>query len=86
MRGTVELVIHLEPAGEESVWWAESPDVEGFSAAAPTLAELRVQATAALRDIVGRKFELRERLVGGEVQPMVAKGEMRVVHADPIPG
>lgn len=45
---TVELLIHLEAADGEAVWWAESPDAPGFTAAAPDLAELRARCAEAL--------------------------------------
>ncbi len=41
----VKVVYHREPDG----WWAESPDVDGWSAAAPTLAELQALAEEGIR-------------------------------------
>jgi predicted RNase H-like HicB family nuclease len=48
------LMIHLERADTETgvVWWADSPDLPGFAAAADTLAELR-ELTADM-DVVER--------------------------------
>lgn len=43
----MRFVYHREPEG----WWAESPDLPGFSAAAPTLLELRDTVQAALEEI-----------------------------------
>lgn len=53
---------HVESSPEGAVWWAESPDVQGFTAAAPSLAELRDRCRDALNDIVG-SGEFLERLV-----------------------
>ena len=33
--------IHVEPASHELVWWAEAEGLPGWSAAAPSLAELK---------------------------------------------
>jgi predicted RNase H-like HicB family nuclease len=38
---------------ESGVWWAESPDVVGFSAAADGLAELRQPVSRTLDDVLG---------------------------------
>jgi predicted RNase H-like HicB family nuclease len=73
---TIELVIHIEAADGEAVWWAESPDVPGFSAAAPTLADLRDRATAALAELRDDPVEVVERLVGEE------RGDVRVAKAE----
>lgn len=40
-----ELLLHLDEADGEPVWWAEAP---GFTAAAGTLTDLRQLATGAL--------------------------------------
>lgn len=56
------LVVHLDEADGEAVWWAESPDLPGFSAAAPTLAELRERVTGAIGD------GWTEHLAGGPVR------------------
>lgn len=48
----VRVVLHLEPAGDAGmVWWAESPDVPGFSATDAGLNELVNICEAALADI-----------------------------------
>jgi predicted RNase H-like HicB family nuclease len=44
----VELIFHLEPVEGEPVWWAESPQIPGLAAAAPTLGELRDAVWAAV--------------------------------------
>jgi predicted RNase H-like HicB family nuclease len=79
MMATVELVIHIEAADGEAVWWAESPEVPGFSVAAPTLAEMRERATAALNELEG-PVRITERLAGGEDAgpARVAKTELLV--------
>ena len=58
----VTLLLHLELVDGEHAWWAESDDVPGFTAAAPTLAELRERAHAALHDLLGAEVAIRERL------------------------
>jgi len=48
----IDLIVHLErvPEGKPHfVWWAESVDVPGFSAAADHLPQLLEQAESALR-------------------------------------
>lgn len=44
------LVAHLEwvEEADRATWWADSPEVAGFYAAAPTLAELQREAQAGL--------------------------------------
>jgi predicted RNase H-like HicB family nuclease len=59
---SVELIIHHEAAGDDAVWWAESPDLAGFTAAAPSLAELRRRVLAALADVEDRAVKLSERM------------------------
>jgi predicted RNase H-like HicB family nuclease len=73
---TIELVIHMEVADGEAVWWAESPEVPGFSVAAPTLAEMRDRATTALAELRDGPVEIIERLVGEE------RGDVRVAEAE----
>jgi len=41
---TINLVIHHA----QGTWWAESPDLEGFTVVAASLAELRVTAREAV--------------------------------------
>lgn len=64
----VEMLIHLEAADGAAVWWAEVPELPGFSAAADTLAELRAQARAAIDEIVRDQGQVvgavAERLAG----------------------
>lgn len=50
----VNLLIHLEATGGDPacVWWAESPEMPGFSAAADHLPELLRQAQEAIDELV----------------------------------
>lgn len=48
----VRLLVHLERVGEDTTWWAESPEVPGFSVAADDLAEVQARAKWALADIL----------------------------------
>jgi predicted RNase H-like HicB family nuclease len=46
----VRLRVHYEMAGPfEPTWWADSPDIPGFSAVYPSLGELQRQAEDAVR-------------------------------------
>ena len=55
MRGDrliVRVVLHMEPLDSGATsWWAESPDLAGFSAAADSLVELRGLCTEAVHEI-----------------------------------
>lgn len=53
--------ITIEYHSETDGWWAESPDVQGFSAAAPTFNELRNRTIAALHEIIDTEFLIIER-------------------------
>jgi hypothetical protein len=58
---TVTLRVHLEATGEIGdgfVWWAESDDEPGFSAAADHLPELLARARAALAEIRGEEVAI----------------------------
>lgn len=48
----VRLLVHLEEGDGGTTWWAESPQVSGFSVAADTLNELQSLAKWALADIL----------------------------------
>lgn len=81
-----ELTIHLEGVDGEVVWWADSPDVPGFSAAAPNLIALRERATAALEEILGGPVEIVERLDGKHVERRdVEHWDARVAQTDLAP-
>jgi predicted RNase H-like HicB family nuclease len=81
-----ELTIHLEAVEGEVVWWADSPDVPGFSAAAPSLVELRERATAALEEILGAPVPLVEHLDGVPVgRRDVDHWDARVAQTDLVP-
>lgn len=48
----VTLCVHMEMTEEGAVWWADSEQVEGFSAAASSLQELTAMAKHALVDMM----------------------------------
>jgi predicted RNase H-like HicB family nuclease len=76
---TTELIIHLEVADGEVVWWAESPDLPGFTAAGSSLSELRELATAAIEEIRGGPVQIVEHLeaeTSDAVTPRVAVAEL----------
>lgn len=43
-----DLILYLDEVDSTAVWWAESPEVPGFTAAAGSLAEVRRLAAEAL--------------------------------------
>lgn len=47
----IRLLVHLEAAGDQQVWWAESPDVPGFSASDGTLRDLLARSSWAMTEI-----------------------------------
>lgn len=51
------ILVHLEASESGPVWWAESADFPGFSAAADTLVDLRRRATAALSELAEERGE-----------------------------
>ena len=66
---TIRLLIHLEPAGDRQLWWAESPDLPGFSASEDTLRDLLARANWAISEIaeesgVGPMVDVTYELVG----------------------
>jgi len=48
---TIRLFVHLESAGDRQLWWAESPDLPGFSASDDTLRDLLARSSWALAEI-----------------------------------
>ena len=50
---TVRVIYHCEPEG----WWAESPDIEGWSVAGASYAEARALVDAGVEIALGR-FEI----------------------------
>lgn len=48
----VRLLVHLERVDGGTTWWAESPEVPGFSVAAGDLLEVQHRAKWALTDIL----------------------------------
>ncbi len=64
MLKTVRVLLHLEATDDGGVvWWAESGDVPGFTAAAPELVELRRRVRAALADDFSDGVTYTEELV-----------------------
>ncbi len=59
---TVRVIYHHETDG----WWAESPDVEGWSAAGATFPEVRQLAIAGIPFALDRDFELEHYVPAGE--------------------
>ena len=57
----IDLVIHLETVNSHRVmWWADSPQVPGFSAAADSLSALRARAKEALAEVLGANVAWNE--------------------------
>ncbi|MHC9539181.1 MAG: type II toxin-antitoxin system HicB family antitoxin [Vulcanimicrobiota bacterium] len=56
MARKITLVYH----GESECWWAESPDLPRYTAAAPTLEELRKMIFTELSLFKGEEFEFFE--------------------------
>jgi len=51
-KNMVQIIVHMETTSPTDVsWWAESPDVPGFTAAAPSLPELVCRTEAALPEV-----------------------------------
>jgi len=83
----VTFAIHLEPADQDVVWWAETDGLPGFSAAAPTLRELRTLIEEAVRLHLGTDAEIGLELITAEdgagwtafLRGLVARGLTGVV-------
>jgi len=82
----VELLIHMDIAGEvgsqELVWWAESPAVPGFTAAAGNLPALLSRAHDALSEILGEDLVIKSRLTG-DTDANVGDGAATIDKAPP---
>lgn len=75
----VRLELRLELDDERQfVWWASSPDVAGFYAAAPFLHELIEQAQPALAERIDGDFEI----VPIVVRPDASSGDIEVPASD----
>jgi predicted RNase H-like HicB family nuclease len=59
---TVRVIYHHEAEG----WWAESPDVEGWSAAGEDFPEVRNLAVEGIPFALGRDAELEHFVPAGE--------------------
>lgn len=53
----ITLLIHVEMADQEIVWWAESDDLPGVTVAAPSLMEMREELDNLLRDLAVERGE-----------------------------
>jgi predicted RNase H-like HicB family nuclease len=64
--------------GQDGAWWADSPDVEGFSAAGDTFEEVRRMAHQGIAFFVGQTVAVVEEGVPVEPErvPSVAKIEL----------
>ncbi len=59
---TVRIIYHHEADG----WWAESPDVEGWSAAGGSYAEVRQLAVEGIEFALGHQAQLEHYVPAGE--------------------
>ena len=57
-RQRVVMEYHHEPEG----WWADSPDLPGFSAAGTTFKEVREQAHAGARFYLGEPVQVEDQV------------------------
>jgi predicted RNase H-like HicB family nuclease len=67
----ITIQIHLEAANNEAVWWAESDELPGASAAADTLSELRASWELLLKELSeerGEAIEVVSELLVGAVE------------------
>lgn len=62
MMDTVRVIYHHEREG----WWADSPDVEGWSAAGETFAEVRRLAQEGVPFALGREAALEHQVPADE--------------------
>lgn len=82
----IRLLIHLAPAGDQQVWWAESPDVSGFSASDETLTDLLVRSTWTLEEIAAeRGWDRRSVDVTYELMGTVQCGNPTSTDVEPGP-
>jgi predicted RNase H-like HicB family nuclease len=58
---TVRVIYHLE----DEVWWAESPDVKGWSAASESFPEVRALAVEAIPFALEHEVELEHYVPAG---------------------
>jgi predicted RNase H-like HicB family nuclease len=62
---TVRVIYHHEPDG----WWAESPDIDGWSAAGATYSEVVELAEEGVPFALGHDAELEHYVPAGERTP-----------------
>ncbi|MHB1710356.1 MAG: DUF1902 domain-containing protein [Acidimicrobiales bacterium] len=85
----IKLRVHLESTDDPEspfVWWAESDEVRGFSAAAGHLAELLARSQDALADLLGQEIEVSPTMVPND-EPVEApsttlRGDLTFSKAD----
>ena len=65
MMDTVRVIYHHERDG----WWADSPDLDGWSAAGDTFAEVRRLACEGVPFALGREVALEHYVLAGERVP-----------------
>jgi len=70
---TVTVVLHHDA---ETGWWADSPDVEGYSAADPDLHKLRALVQEGLEFFLETQVEVDERLADGVALPVSLSGHV----------
>jgi predicted RNase H-like HicB family nuclease len=78
MARAVRIIYHHEPEG----WWAESPDLERFTAAGATYAEVREQAHEGASFFAGEDLEIEDQfadLAAAHASDQVTVGPSRWV-------
>lgn len=70
---TVTVVLHQDP---ETGWWADSPDVDGYTAADPDLQQLRQLVHEGLEFFLDEPVQVEERLADGVWFPVTLSGTL----------
>ncbi len=68
-RRKIRIAYHVEPEG----WWADSPDLPGFSAAGGSLSEVVEQAHAGAEFFADEFLEIEDVMPSGEVRRDAAR-------------
>ncbi len=84
----VHVLVHLDRADDDWVWWAESPEVPGFYAAESSLQALLIRAEWTLANVLAEQSGIedvtfRHELVGA---PPLSEGVQVVEDPDQNPG
>jgi hypothetical protein len=71
--------IHVQYHVEGGQWWADSPDVQGFSAAAPDYNTLRIRTRSAITEIIGEPVMIVEqgRILRSPQEPSGTESDWR---------